>query len=56
MLKSYRSPYRFLMCNLTNLGVPVRDDLPGIDQPDVVAAMRASEVAWLKAGSELQGS
>ena len=51
MLQSYRSPYRFLMCNLTNLGVPVRDDLPGIDQPDVVAAMRAAETAWLNDGS-----
>lgn len=51
-LKGYRSPYRFLMCNLTNLGVPVRDDLPGIDQPDVVASMRAAETAWLNGGSD----
>ena len=47
MLKTFRSPYRFLTCNLTNLGIPVRDDLPGIDQPEVVAAMRAAEIAWL---------
>ena len=46
-LKSIRSPYRFLMCNLTHHGIPVRDDLPGIDQPDVVAAMRAAEITWL---------
>ena len=56
MLKGYRSPYRFLMCNLTNLGVPVRDDLPGVDQPDVVAAMRVAETAWLNSGSGLRGS
>ncbi len=47
-LKTFRSPYRFLMCNLSNLGVPVRDDLPGIDQPEVVASMRAAEAAWLR--------
>ena len=51
LLKTYRSPYRFLMCNLTNLGVPVRDDLPGIDRPEVVAAMRTAEAAWLNGGS-----
>ncbi len=51
MLKSYRSPYRFLMCNLTNLGVPVRDDLPGVDQPEVVAAIRTEEVTWLNRAS-----
>ena len=50
-LKTYRSPYRFLMCNLTNLGVPVRDDLPGIDRPEMVAAMRTAEAAWLNGGS-----
>ena len=53
-LQSYRSPYRFLMCNLTNLGVPVRDDLPGVDRPEVVAAMRSAEAAWLKNGSDTE--
>ena len=50
-LKTFRSPYRFLTCNLTNLGVPVRDDLPGVDQPEVVASMRAAETKWLNNAS-----
>ena len=50
-LKGYRSPYRFLTVNLTNLGIPVRDNLPGIDQPEVVDAMRAAERVWVGEGS-----
>ena len=50
-MKTFRSPYRFLMGNLSDLGVPVRDDLPGVDQTEVVASMRAAEVAWLDGAS-----
>ena len=47
-LQTYRRPYRFLTFSMANVGVPMRDDLPGRDQPEVVARMRETEVAWLR--------
>lgn len=46
-LDSYRDSYRYTSANLANLGIAVTDDLPGIDRPEMVAALRAGEDAWL---------
>ncbi len=43
-LLGYRDAYRF---TLANLGIPVRDDLPGMDRPEMVAALRTGERDWL---------
>lgn len=46
-LRGYRASYRFLVANLANIGIAARDDLPGIDRPEVVDALRRSEEQWL---------
>ena len=48
-LDGYRDSYRYTSANLANLGVPVRDDLPGFDRPEMVEALRTGEQAWLEA-------
>jgi hypothetical protein len=47
-LETYRDSYRFTTANLVNLGFGVRDDLPGVDRPDLEAALRSGEQAWLQ--------
>ena len=46
-LAGYRDAYRYTSANLANLGVAVRDDLPGVDRPETMAALRAGERGWL---------
>lgn len=46
-LGKFRTSYRFLSYVLTAKGLPAHDDLPGVDQPDGVAALRAGEREWL---------
>ena len=46
-LKSYRLSYRYTAYMLTELGLSPRDDLPGDDRPETVAALRAGEQQWL---------
>lgn len=46
-LATYRSSYRFMMVNLNNAGISVRDDLAGADRPETVLAAREAEQAWL---------
>ena len=46
-LGGYRDSYRFTSANLANLGIPVRDDLPGMDRPEMVTALRTGERDWL---------
>lgn len=46
-LATFRPSYRNLSYVLDALGVPIRDDLPGLDRPDQVAALREAEHAWL---------
>ncbi|WP_241127540.1 nuclear transport factor 2 family protein [Novosphingobium terrae] len=46
-LAQYRPSYRHLSYALAATGRTPRMDLPGVDQPEVVAAMRAAEQAWL---------
>ncbi len=49
-LRGYRDSYRYTSANLANLGISVRDDLPGLDRPEMADALRASERAWLATG------
>ncbi|MGY2737021.1 hypothetical protein [Sphingomonas sp. UYP23] len=46
-LKLYRPSYRHLSYVLQANGRPMRSDLPGVDQPDVVTALRAAGRGWL---------
>lgn len=48
-LAAYRDSYRYTSANLANLGIPVTDDLPGIDRPEMVSQLRAGELEWLAA-------
>lgn len=49
-LRSFRQSYRYLSYRLAALGMNPRDDLPGVDRPETVAAVRAAELQWLDAG------
>lgn len=46
-LKRYRRSYRYLSYMFARTDHPARDDLPGIDRPESVAALRAAEAHWL---------
>ena len=48
LLNKFRPSYRHLSYVLTAGGRPVRDDLPGIDKPEMAAALRAGEREWLE--------
>ena len=43
-------PITATSANLANLGISVRDDLPGMDRPEMVTELRAGERDWLAAG------
>jgi hypothetical protein len=43
----YRQSYRYLSYMFARTSHPARDDLPGVDRPDSVAALRAEEAHWL---------
>ena len=47
-LSRYRSSYRYLTHTLKVLGRNPRQDLPGTDRPETVAALREAEQAWLR--------
>ena len=47
LLAGLRPSYRFIAYLTSEAGNPVRDDLPGVDKPATVAALRADELAWL---------
>jgi hypothetical protein len=55
LLGSLRSSYRFLAYVQRRIGWPSRDDLPGDDQPGVVAGLYDDQAAWL-AGSGAETS
>ena len=46
-LSNYRIPYRFLSYVLHSMGRPASQDLPGIDRPESIAAIREVNEAWL---------
>ncbi|QRX81745.1 nuclear transport factor 2 family protein [Glaciimonas sp. PAMC28666] len=48
----YRHSYRYLSYVLARTVHPVQDDLPGVDRPEMVAALRAGEAAWLALSSK----
>ena len=48
-LQGYRDSYRYTSANLANLGIAVRDDLPGMDRPEMVTELRAADRGWLAA-------
>ena len=47
-LSRYRSSYRYLTHTLKVLGRKPRHDLPGMDMPDTVVALRRAEQVWLR--------
>ena len=49
-LATYRPSYKFLTATLKYLGRQPTDDLPGVDRPETVEALRAGERAWLQQG------
>lgn len=46
-LAGRRPSYRYLSYILAKNGIPARDDLPGVDRPESVIALRAAEAEWL---------
>ena len=46
-LATYRPSYRYLTATLAYLGRSPSNDMPGIDRPETVAALRDGEQAWL---------
>lgn len=49
-LREFRSSYRYLSYILTAAGSSAHNDLPGVDRPEIVVALRAGERAWLQQG------
>ena len=49
-LSTFRSSYRYLSYILTANGSPAHNDLPGVDRPETVTALRAAERTWLEQG------
>ncbi|MGE4431157.1 MAG: nuclear transport factor 2 family protein [Sphingobium sp.] len=49
-LDGFRRSYRHLSYVLEASGRPLRDDLPGVDRPETVAALRAADREWLLQG------
>jgi len=47
-LAGFRESYRYLSYVLAAGGRPARDDLPGVDRPKAVEALRATERRWLE--------
>ena len=52
LLVGYRDAYRYLSYVLTQSSLVPRTDLPGVDLPETVTALRAAEQRWLEDGSE----
>lgn len=49
-IAKYRLSYRYESLVFAHAGRPVHDDLPGIDRPETVTAIRAADAAWLAGG------
>ena len=46
-LEQFRQSYRFLSYSLTRSGHTLNNDLPGVDRPETIAALRDGEHRWL---------
>ena len=55
-LDCYRISYRFTCHHLARLGLDPKDDLPGVDRPETVTALREGERAWLVQARSTAGS
>jgi SnoaL-like domain len=51
VLRTFRPSYKYLSYIITQSGRPIQDDLPGIDRPETVAALRDAEQQWLERSS-----
>lgn len=49
-IAKYRLSYRYESLVFAHAGRPVHDDLPGIDRPETVDAVRAADTGWLAGG------
>jgi hypothetical protein len=47
-LRTFRPSYKYLSYVITKSGRTIQDDLPGIDRPESVVALRAAEQQWLE--------
>ena len=47
-LRAFRPSYKYLSYIITKSGRTIQDDLPGIDRPESVVALRAAEQQWLE--------
>lgn len=45
-IKSFRKSYRLLAYCMATIGIPARDDLPGVDRPDLVRALTEEIYGW----------
>jgi hypothetical protein len=48
VLRTFRPSYKYLSYVITKNGRAIQDDLPGIDRPESVVALRAAEQQWLE--------
>ncbi len=48
ILRTFRPSYKYLSYIITKSGRTIQDDLPGIDRPESVTALRAAEQQWLE--------
>jgi len=48
VLRTFRPSYKYLSYIITKSGRTIQDDLPGIDRPESVVALRAAEQQWLE--------
>jgi hypothetical protein len=48
VLRTFRPSYKYLSYVITKNGRTIQDDLPGIDRPESVVALRAAEQQWLE--------
>jgi hypothetical protein len=48
VLRTFRPSYKYLSYIITQSGRTIQDDLPGIDRPESVVALRAAEQQWLE--------
>jgi hypothetical protein len=48
VLATFRPSYKYLSYVIHAIGRRVNDDLPGIDRPETVVALRDADRAWLE--------